>query len=99
MNFRETKIWKVVKNKYFITCVIFLLIILFLDENNLRVTRSLRREVAELRYTIDTLKKGIAVDSVQAQSLKYDMEAIERFGRETYYMKRDNEDVFVVTRE
>ncbi len=99
MNFKESTFWKIIKNKYVITCVVFLLIILFLDENNLFVTRSLRHDVADLEYTIDTLKKGITVDSIKAERLKYDLDSIERYGRETYFMKRKNEDVFVVIRE
>lgn len=96
--FQRIKIPKILKNKYIITLAIFLLIILFLDENNLLITRSLRRDVAQLNYTIDTLKQGIHDDSIQALRLKNDLDSIERYGRETYYMKRQNEDVFVVTR-
>ena len=95
----RTKIWKIVKNKYFITFFIFLLIIVFLDENNLFVVHSLRRDVAELKYTVDTMQQGIYRDSIQAEQLKYDLDSIERFGRENYFMKAANEDVFVVTRE
>ena len=98
-NFKDTLFWKIIKNKYFITCFIFFLIILFLDENNLLVIRSLKKDVAELNYTIDTMKQGIYKDSLQAERLKYDLDSIERYGREVYYMKRDNEDVFVVNRE
>lgn len=97
--FKETVFWRILKNKYFIVCVIFGLVILFLDENNLLVIRSLRTDVAELEYTIDTLKQGIHQDSLQAERLKYNLDTIERYGRENYYMKRKNEDVFVVVEE
>lgn len=95
----RSKIWKIVKNKYFIVSVIFLLIIVILDENNLFVVRSLRRDVNDLKYTVDTMRMGIYHDSLQAERLKYDLDSIERFGRENYFMKAENEDVFVVTRE
>lgn len=97
--FKETVFWRVLKNKYFIVCVIFGLVILFLDENNLLVIGSLRGDVAELEYTIDTLKQGIYEDSLQAERLRYNLDTIERYGRENYYMKRKNEDVFVVVEE
>ncbi len=99
MKLKDTKFWKIIKNKYFITCVIFLLIILFFDENNLLVTRSLRREVSELKNTIDTLNRGVEQDSLRAERLKSNLDSIERYGRENYYMKRKNEDVFVVSEE
>lgn len=98
-NFKETLFWKIIKNKYFIVCFVFFLIILFLDENNLMVIRSLHKEVAELEYTIDTMHRGIYQDSLQAERLKYNLDTIERYGRENYFMKRKNEDVFVVVED
>lgn len=95
----RSKIWKIVKNKYVIAIFIFLVVIIFLSENNLFVIHSLRRDVAELKYTVDTMQQGIYSDSIEAERLKYNLDSIERFGRENYYMKAANEDVFVVTRE
>ena len=97
--FKDTVFWKVLKNKYFIVIFAFFLIILFLDENNLLVIHSLRKDVAELNNTIDTMRSGIYMDSLQAERLMYNLDSIERYGRETYYMKRPNEDIFIVTRE
>ena len=93
---KETLFWKIIKNKYVIVCLVFFLIILILDENNLLVIRSLRKDVAELEYTIDTMRQGIHQDSLQAVRLMYNLDTIERYGRENYFMKRKNEDVFVV---
>ena len=97
MKFKDTIVWKIIKNKYFIAVVLFLLVVCFLDENNLLVVHSLRRDVAQLNHTIDTMRQGFVEDSLQAERLKYDLDSIERYGRENYYMKRKNEDVFVVT--
>ena len=97
MKFKDTIVWKIIKNKYFIAVVLFLLVVCFLDKNNLLVVHSLRRDVAQLNHTIDTMRQGFVEDSLQAERLKYDLDSIERYGRENYYMKRKNEDVFVVT--
>ncbi len=96
--FKETLFWKVIKNKYFITFFIFALIYFFLDENNFFVRRSLRKEVKELTYAMDTMREGAVKDSLKSVRLKYDLDSIERYGREQYFMKRKNEDVFVVSR-
>lgn len=72
---------------------------MFLDENNFFVVHSLQREVDELELTVDTMRQGVYRDSIQSERLKNDLDSIERFGRENYYMKAENEDVFVVTRE
>ena len=41
----------------------------------------------------------IAHDSIQALSLRDNLEATERFGREHYYMKRADEDLFVIAED
>lgn len=97
--FTETLFWKIIKNKYFIVVFVFLLIIVALDENNLLVIRSLHKDVEQLEYAIDTMHQGIRQDSLQAERLMYNLDTIERYGRENYYMKRKNEDVFVVAEE
>ena len=63
-NFKDTIFWKIIKNKFFIVCFVFFLIILFLDENNLFVIRSLKKDVAQLEFTIDTMRQGIYQDSL-----------------------------------
>jgi len=97
--FTETLFWRIIKNKYFIVVFVFLLIIVALDENNLLVIRSLHKDVEQLEYAIDTMHQGIRQDSLQAERLMYNLDTIERYGRENYYMKRKNEDVFVVVEE
>lgn len=93
---KKNKVLKVLTNKYFIAIVVFLALVLFIDENNMLVIRSLRKEVKVLQATVDSLKEGIVQDSIRAERLKDNMDSIERYGRETYYMKRSDEDVFVV---
>ena len=96
--FKDTLFWKVVKNKYFIACFVFLLVIFFFDDNSIIEIRKLKKDVAELDHTIDTMRQGIYEDSLQVERLRGNMDSIERYGRENYYMKRENEDVYVVNK-
>ncbi|MDY6288465.1 MAG: septum formation initiator family protein [Bacteroidales bacterium] len=89
-------IWRIVKNKYVAATLIFLLFFLFLGENNVMVTHKLNREVSELNKEADLIRQGIEQDSIAAVSLIDNPEAIETYGREHYYMKRQNEDIFLV---
>ncbi len=89
-------IWRIVKNKYVAATLIFLLFFLFIGENNLMVTRKLKREVSELNKEAQLIREGIEQDSIAAVSLIGNPEAIETYGREHYYMKRQNEDIFIV---
>ena len=92
-------IWKVISNRYVATLAIFAVIFLFLDENNLMVTLRQTKEVDRLHAIERSYIEAIRNDSIQAASLKYcpeNLPAIERYGRETYFLKAMNEDVFVV---
>ena len=89
-------IWRIVKNKYVAVTLIFLLFFFFLGENNFFVTHQLKRELAELNKEIDLLEHDIKQDSAEAVSLIGNIEALETYGREHYYMKRDNEDIYII---
>ena len=89
-------IWKVIKNKYVALTLGFLLIFFFFSENNVFVIHKLKRDLAELNKEISLLETGIKQDSIEAESLIGNMDALETYGREHYYMKRDNEDIFII---
>lgn len=93
------KILKVLKNKYILATFVFVVIICFIDENNLMVTFKLRNEVNGLKREEALLHEGIVNDSIEAYALKYDQEAIERYGRERYFMKCKDEDIYIIKRK
>ncbi len=92
-------LWKIIKNKYVAATLIFLIFFLFLGENNLMVTHRLKRELKELDRESDMIEKDLHHDSLEAVSLISDPDAIEAYGREHYYMRRNNEDIFIVKQE
>ena len=90
------KILKIKGLKYWVAAAAFLVVILFLDPNGLPVTLRLGEEVHELHNEEEDLKKAIVQDSVNAAQLSQSPDAMEHYGRENYYMKRPDEDIFVV---
>ena len=50
----------------------------------------------ELRKDASIIEKDIQQDSIAAVSLYGNPDAIETYGRENYYMKRENEDIFII---
>ncbi|MBP3763667.1 MAG: septum formation initiator family protein [Bacteroidales bacterium] len=90
------KILKIKGLKYWIAAAVFLLVILFIDPNNLLVTRRLHRQVSQLHREEAQLKADIQADSAANAQLLDNPDAIEHYARENYYMKRPNEDIFVV---
>ena len=52
--------------------------------------------MASLNREIDLLEHDIKQDSAEAESLFGNIDALETYGREHYYMKRDNEDIYII---
>lgn len=94
MNWNRIK--KVLLNKYFIVTLVFVVLIVFVDDYSLRVSSRLGRQVDELHYEEQRLAEAIVEDSANAAALRDNMDAIEHYGRENYYMKRPEEDIFVI---
>ncbi len=90
------KIYKVKGFKYILATVLFVVVILFIDPNNLLVTGRLHRQVNALHAEERNLREAIVADSIAAADLRENPDALEHYGRENYYMKRSNEDIFVV---
>ena len=87
------KILKIKGLKYWVATAVFLVIILFLDSNNLFVTLRQYRAVRAGEDSIRKLEEAIRVESVEKQTIS-GIDAKEHFGRENYFMKRDNEVIY-----
>ena len=83
--------------KYFITIVIGVLIVGFLDENSIRAIVKNKVRISELQDMIDRYNQEYEHDSKKLNDMKTDPKAIERVAREDYFMKADDEDTFVLS--
>lgn len=90
------KALKIIGNKYVIATLVFAVLILFLDEYNLTVTHRVGKQVDQLHAEEAALREAIVQDSVNNAVLRSSLDAKERYGRENYYMKRADEDIFVI---
>ncbi len=93
------KILPFLKNKYILTLLIFTVWVTFFDQNNLvdRFHQLNRQE--ELKEQKAYYLEKIHRDSVKLHQLKTNEENLEEFAREEYYMKRKNEDIFIIVEE
>jgi cell division protein DivIC len=85
-----------VKNKFLITIALFLVWMLFFDQYNLVARVSNKRKIANLEQQKEIYVEEIARSKRLLQELKGDDESLEKFAREQYLMKKDNEDVYLV---
>ena len=87
---------KILKNKYFIAGMIFLVWIMFFDDNNLMAHRRNKKRLAALKAQQEYFKEKIAADNMKIEELRSGQENLEKYAREQFYMSRPDEDVFIV---
>lgn len=87
------------RNKFVLTSVIFVLWMTFFDQNNLLERRKSTREFRQLSEEKDYYQKKIEEDRKRIRELKTNNDNLEKFAREQYLMKKDNEDIFIIVDE
>ncbi|HVI45534.1 MAG TPA: septum formation initiator family protein [Chitinophaga sp.] len=93
---RSIKLPAFVKNKFFIASVAFVIWLAFLDKTNLMYQYQFQSEVNKLENQKEFFIKEIRQTREEQQELLSSPEKLEKFAREKYYMKKDNEDLFIV---
>lgn len=94
------KIKTVVTNKYLLAIAIFFFLSFFLMENTYIDRWSNYNKIRELNEQVENYDKQIAICNKKIEELNTDnIEALERFAREEYYMKRKNEEIFIIEDE
>jgi cell division protein DivIC len=84
------------RNRYGIGVGVFLLYVCFLSDYDLYTTLKLRAELSKKRNEHEQYARDIKTVRAELQELNGDLALLEKFAREKYKMKRDNEDVFVL---
>jgi hypothetical protein len=84
------------KNKYLITLISFSFWIIFIDDYNLIKQYQLQKNIEELKIQKTYYTTEIEKDSTEFYHLKNTKKEQERFAREKFLMKKDNEDVFII---
>jgi cell division protein DivIC len=85
------------KNKYLLATVFFCTWMLFFDHNDLGLQMERRRELNDLRAGKEYYQKRIEETQKELQNLQLNAASVEKVAREKYLMKKDNEDLFVIT--
>ena len=78
---------------------LFALIMLFLDSFSVLKLIDRKSELKELRDQKEFYEEGIVQIEEDAAAFENDPAALEKFAREEYRMKKDDEDVFVIVEE
>jgi cell division protein DivIC len=84
------------KNKYFISIVLFISWMLFFDPKDWSLISGRREKLRELQKSEAHLTGLITETRKELDLLRTSASTIEKYAREKYLMKKDNEDLFIV---
>ncbi|MGB0423430.1 MAG: FtsB family cell division protein [Flavobacteriales bacterium] len=93
MNFNWKKI---VQNKYVMASILFLVWVTFINDIDLIFIMKSRGELSEMKEQLEYYENQNATTSESLSEITSDKNTLERFAREQYFMKKSNEDIFVI---
>lgn len=80
---------------YIIIFVLFIAWMFFLDTHSLLIHKQLNKEIKKLKLQKEALEKVIEDDENQIKLLN-NPDSLERFAREKYKHKKENETIFII---
>ncbi len=86
-------------NKYAITLVIFIVLLVFFDANNFISRYRIVRELRQMELQKEYYQQEIELNERISDQLTHDLKEVETYGRERYLMKRADEDIFLIIDE
>lgn len=95
---KNKKWFKFFTNTYILVLTIFVIWMAFFDTNSLLIHRELGKEIQKLERQKEFLKSEIEKDRKILERMS-DEDELERLAREKYYMKKKNEEIFLIEYE
>lgn len=87
------------KLKYILALVVFVFFIGFVGESSVVNRIGQQQDISRLKEEIDAYTREFERDKKTLEALKNDPEAVKDVARSRYYMKTDDEDIFIVEDE
>ena len=83
-------------NKYFLATSLFVVWMLFFDRNDFFTQMERKGELQEIEDSKAYFAQKIDEGKKFSMEMRSNADAVEKFVREKYLMKRDNEDLFLI---
>lgn len=87
--------FKIFRNKYIFSITAFIAFMLFIDHNDFFIQWSRKSDLKKIKETKIFYTKKIEETQQQLANLENNPAALEKYAREKYLLKRDNEDIFI----
>jgi cell division protein FtsL len=91
-SFKQT----LIKYKYLISIIVFAVLIGFVGDHCLVKRWAQKQEIADLKSQINEQKRLYDKDKLELERIQNNPEAVKRVAHEKYYMKTEDEDIFVI---
>jgi cell division protein DivIC len=92
---KKNSVFKILTNTFVMILVPFIIWMLFFDENSYLTHRKFDKEISGLEGTISFYENKISKDKETIKKLQDSLE-LERFAREQYLMKKENEEIYII---
>jgi len=92
----KENIVKYLKNKYILSLVVFVLLLLFFDRNDVFTQAERKKELNKILASQEFYKKEIDSTKEKLHELRTNPSALEHYAREELFMRKDSEDIFVL---
>lgn len=91
---------KIIRNKYILTAAAFAVWMFFFDNRDVITTHFKHRsELNRLEKSRNWYQEEIRTTREELEQLRSSADILEKYAREKYRMKKDNEDLFVISEE
>ena len=91
----KNKLLKLIKSTYGVIITLFIIWMIFFDSNSLIIHHDLNNDINELDDQKSYYEKEIANDNIELQLIQSDS-GLEKYAREKLFMKKDNEEIFLI---
>ncbi|SEN07110.1 Cell division protein FtsB [Prevotella sp. ne3005] len=91
------RVWHSVIFKYAVVSIVGVLLVGFLDDNSMWSHIKNLQRIDELMAEKERYNAEFRRDQAQIKELDRNPKAIEKIARERYFMKADNEDIFILS--
>ena len=95
---KNNKWIRIIGNKYLIITVFFVFWMLFFDTNSFLIHKELNYDIKKLEENKKAYLEEIINDKIFIDKMKDSVE-IEKFAREQYYLKKENEEIYLIEHE
>jgi len=93
---RFAGVLKILRNKYISSVIVFVIWISFFDRNDLITQFDRKHELQKLETSKEFYEKEIATTKKDLMDLNNNPAVLEKFAREKFYLKKPNEEIFII---